>query len=150
MKALAAEAEGGALRPLAGKIHDSAPPKLFAESKSKENEFPARPEKAEKQFELGLTYKNGKGIRQDSKKAAKWFRKAAGQGHAGAQSALGVMYYLGDGVPENSVLAHMWLNLAAGNGHTKARELLELIAKEMTPEQVAAAQKMAREWKPKK
>jgi TPR repeat protein len=44
---------------------------------------------ASAQFNLGRMYYNGEGVPQDSKTAVKWFRRAAEQGHAGAQSRLG-------------------------------------------------------------
>ncbi len=60
------------------------------------------------------------------------------------------MYSAGDGVPQDYVKAHLWFNLAAAQGNEDARELRDLWAKKMTPEQIAEAQRLAREWKPKK
>jgi hypothetical protein len=42
----------------------------------------------------------------------------------------------------------MWFNLAAVQGLPVAVEQRDLIAKRMTPAQIAEAQKLAREWKP--
>jgi len=42
---------------------------------------------AEAQFTLGLMYSNGIGIAQNFPKATKWYRKAAKQGHEGAEIA---------------------------------------------------------------
>ena len=50
---------------------------------------------ARAQFNLGEMYENGRGVKQDSKEAVRWYRKAAGQEHASAQFNLGVMYYHG-------------------------------------------------------
>jgi tetratricopeptide (TPR) repeat protein len=44
---------------------------------------------AEAQYNLGAMYFYGKGVSQNDVEAAKWFRKAAEQGHAGASSILG-------------------------------------------------------------
>ena len=91
-------------------------------------------------------YDNGRGVPQDDAEALKWYRKAAEQGYALAQTNLGFMYDHGRGVPQDYVLAHMWFNLAvaaAGNS-AMARD----IAAKMTPAQIAEAQKLAREWKP--
>ena len=52
------------------------------------------------QFNLGLAYYNGQGVRQDFAQAMKWLRKAADQGVAGAQFILGDMYAYGQGVPQ--------------------------------------------------
>lgn len=43
---------------------------------------------AEAQYQLGLRYFNGKGVRRNYAKAAAWFRMAAEQGHTGAQYQL--------------------------------------------------------------
>ena len=44
------------------------------------------------------------------------------------------------------VTAHKWFNLAAARGNTSARHYRSEIAQEMAPEEIAAAQKLAREW----
>jgi uncharacterized protein len=104
---------------------------------------------ASAQHALGLMYANGQGVPQDYAAAVSWYRKAAEQGYARAQFNLGFMYLGGDGVPQDYVLAHMWLNLAAARGDKGASEVRASLAKEMTPDQIAEAQKLAREWKPK-
>lgn len=78
-----------------------------------------------------------------------WYRKAAEQGNAGAQANLGLMYERGQGVPQDYAQAHMWLNLAASRAHTAAATKRDEVAAQMTPAQIAEAQKLAREWKPK-
>jgi TPR repeat protein len=95
-------------------------------------------------------------VPQDYAEALKWWHKAADQGHAPAQSGLGAMYGLGQGVPQDYVQAHMWLNLAASLLPSSQKELREnavhdrnMVASKMTPAQIAEAQRLAREWKPK-
>jgi uncharacterized protein len=87
----------------------------------------------------------------------RWYRKAAEQGEASAQSDLGAMYESGQGVTQDHVLAHMWFNLATSRypaseqeGREKARRNRDSVASKMTPAQIAEAQRLAREWKPKK
>ena len=94
-------------------------------------------------------YANGQGVPQDYAEALKWYRLAAMQGHGPAQQNLGVMYVLGQGVPQDYVQAHIWFNLAAANGANAAGTYRDRIAPKMTPEQIALAQRLAREWKPK-
>jgi len=101
------------------------------------------------QFNLALLYANGQGVPQDDIEAAKWYRRAAEQGFAKAQSNLGEMYSSGKGVPQDYVLAHMWANLAASQGEDVAVKKRDALAKSMTPAQLAEAQRLAREWKPK-
>ena len=55
----------------------------------------------------------------------------------------------GRGVPQDYVQAHMWWNLAAVKGNTDAIKNRDVVAAKMTPTQIAEAQKLAREWKPK-
>ena len=97
------------------------------------------------QSNLGLVYANGQGVVQDYAEAVKWYRLAAAQGLAKAQSNLGAMYGKGQGVPMDDVRAHMWFNLAALKGNAKAVQNRDIIAKLMTPQQTAEAQKLARE-----
>ena len=98
-------------------------------------------------------YNNGQGVVQDYVEAVKWYRKAAEQGGALAQYNLGVSYSTGRGVPQDYVAAHKWANLAAaqsqGDKQEKYSEARDLIAEKMTPQQIAEAQRLAREWKPK-
>ena len=59
------------------------------------------------------------------------------------------MYHQGQGVPQDYVQAHMWLNLASANGSAHAVEVRDTVARSMTPDQIAEAQRLAREWRPK-
>ncbi len=65
------------------------------------------------------------------------------------------MYETGQGVPKDLVQAYMWLSLAAAWPHIEPdvqislQERRDKVAKRMTPAQIAEAQKLAREWKPK-
>ena len=105
---------------------------------------------ANAQHFLGLSYNRGEGVPQDFSEAVRWFRAAAEQGHPSAQFALGLKYYTGEVVPKDYIQAHMWLNLSASNsGYEGAAETRDITAKQMTSEQIAEAQRLAREWKPK-
>jgi uncharacterized protein len=78
-----------------------------------------------------------------------WYRRAADQGLKGAQWLLGIMYQTGYGVQQDYVQAHMWYNLSAAQGWGPAAEARTMLERAMTPAQVAEAQKLAHEWKPK-
>ena len=95
------------------------------------------------QSNLGGMYVNGQGVLQDYAEAVKWFKLAAAQGSEMAQYNLGVMYSKGQGVPMDDVRAHMWFNLVAVKGAGGKNR--DIIAKKMTPQQMAEAQKLARE-----
>ena len=102
------------------------------------------------QFNLGNAYYNGRGVPQDDVEAVSWFRQAAEQGDANAHSNLGLMYGNGQGVPQDYVEAHKWLNLAASRAPAENQkqfaDLSDDTATFMTPQQIADAQKLAREW----
>jgi len=105
------------------------------------------------QYNLGVMYGKGQGVPQDYAKAAKWYRKAAEQGNVDGQYNLGLMYDIGQGVPQDYVQAHKWVNLSVsrsqGTAHEEAVQNRDWLEIKMTPAQVAEAQKLAREWKPK-
>jgi TPR repeat protein len=105
------------------------------------------------QFNLGIMYRRGQGVPQDYAEAVKWNRLAAEQGDAEAQYNLGVSYHRGEGVPQDYVQAHMWFNLAASRAPASERDeaikMRNVAASNMTPQQIAEAQNLAREWKPK-
>ena len=71
---------------------------------------------AEAQFDLGLLYEYGRGVKQDYRKAREWFEKAATQDNAEAQYNLGVMYTKGEGVRQNYATAKEWYGKACDNG----------------------------------
>ena len=104
---------------------------------------------ANAQYNLGLMYDNGQGVTQNHAEAVKWYRLAADQGYANAQYNLGLIYYTGQGVPQNHVQAHKWFNLAGAGGDEDGRKNRDIVAKVMTPAQIAEAQRLASEWKPK-
>ncbi len=95
-------------------------------------------------------YGFGNGVTQNYAAALKWYHKAADQGYADAQLNLGLLYTRGRGVTQDIVQAHMWYTLAAASGDRSAGPLRDALVTKMTPAQIAEAQKMAREWKPKK
>ncbi len=101
------------------------------------------------QYFLGFIYYDGEGVPQDYQEAAKWYRRAAEQGYASAESNLASMYVSGNGVPQDYVFAHMWANLAASQRGEREVEIRAEIATFVTPQQLAEAQRLAMEWKPK-
>jgi len=105
---------------------------------------------ADAQIELGKLYSSGLGVPQNYQKAAEMFRMAAEQGNGAAQGVLGYCYWIGQGVPKDFTEAYKWFNLASARGDEKANNGLSAIEREMTPEQIAEAQRLAREFKPRK
>ena len=93
-------------------------------------------------------FQDGEGLPQNFQLALKWFRRPAEKGYVQAQFNLAEMYAKGLGVPQDKVVAH---NVAAARSlfAGKAREARDELAKSMTQKEIAEAQNMAREWKPK-
>ncbi len=60
------------------------------------------------------------------------------------------MYTKGRGVPQDYAEAHLWFNLAAAQGIELSSKNRDIIADKMSPAQITEAQRLAREWKPKK
>ena len=83
--------------------------------------------------------------KKDFATALRKFKSAAAQGDADAQYNLGVMYSNGQGVVQDYVRSHMWYSLAAVKGNKDAVKNRTIVAKKMTPQQIAEAQKLARE-----
>lgn len=82
----------------------------------RENLQAAEQGNAAAEFNLGVMYENGQGVRQDYVQAVQWYRKASEQGDAQAQYNLGLMYYDGRGVRQDLALAQEWLGKACQNG----------------------------------
>jgi TPR repeat protein len=73
------------------------------------------------QYNLGIMYEQGYGVKQDFKQAVVLYRKAAEQGYAGAQCALGIMYHQGQGVQQDFKQAVAWYRKAVEQGHAHAQ-----------------------------
>ena len=68
-----------------------------------------------------------------------------------AQASLGEMYAQGRGVRRDYIQAHKWYNIAAATHSSdtlrkQSAKASDKLAKRMTPDQIAEAQRMAREW----
>jgi TPR repeat protein len=74
------------------------------------------------QFKLGGVYYAGTAVmKRDFAAAAKWFRLAAAQGHAGAQFCLASQLAAGEGVTRDYTEAAKWYGLAASQGDVSAQ-----------------------------
>ena len=86
---------------------------------------------------------------QDYYEAVRLFRIGAEQGIPIGQANLGEMYHDGKGVQQDYVQAYMWLTLSVNQGFEQAKELLETLKTKMTPDQIAGAKRLVKEWKAK-
>ncbi len=71
---------------------------------------------------------------------------AASGNNASAWLELGIMYSIGREVDQCLISAHKWFNLAAMKGLSEAKEYRQEIAGEMSPQEIAEAQRQARDW----
>jgi TPR repeat protein/sugar lactone lactonase YvrE len=96
------------------------------------------------QYNLANSYYNGEGVPQNPVEAVKWYRKAAEQGITQAQYNLGCIYKSGIDFTKDMVEAYAFFNLASIK-NKQALESRDLLAKQMTSEQIAAAQMRTKE-----
>ena len=100
---------------------------------------------------LSNMYEYGHGIPIDYELSFKWLLWLAERGYSGSQCRLGYKYRWGRGVPVDKFKAYIWLNLAAAAGHGDlASEERDELEESMSLEQILKAQKVCREWEPKR
>ena len=101
---------------------------------------------ADSQILVGYAYETGKGAETDPVAALKWFRKAAEQGHPKAFGLLGEKYRLGVGVRRDLVRANMFFTLGLRRGETRVGDLIRLVERELSDEQIAESRRLADVW----
>ena len=100
---------------------------------------------ADAQNNLGVMLENGEGVARNYEEAMKWYRKAAESGNRDAPNNIGVMYMTGVGVRRDFVKASMWFNIV-GKGNPDASSNKGFLIKRMTPDEIAQAESLAKEW----
>ena len=98
------------------------------------------------QYKICELSERGQGVPQDYQESLRWCGLAADHGHGRAMFVLGRLYHTAHGVPHDLVRAHMWYNLATAHGYDDGKRWRDRVADEMSPSQIAEAQKLAREW----
>lgn len=88
---------------------------------------------ARAQFDLGVMYATGKGVRKNERLAFNYFHKAARKNHSEAKFYVGLSFSQGRGVRQQSQLARYWFKLAAKSGHPKAMAHLASIERTLKP-----------------
>lgn len=82
----------------------------------------------------------------DYRRAYEIWATLAESGSASAQFHLGALYFEGRGTPVDFTQAYFWLRVAAYQGDQRAPGLLAAAAKELTNDQISAADDQARDW----
>ncbi|NWH09484.1 MAG: SEL1-like repeat protein [Alphaproteobacteria bacterium] len=83
----------------------------------------------------------------DIDRARRKFVRVYEAGEPESQYILGGLYQRGAGVPQNSVEAYRYFVIASALGVQEALRARDILAANLKPEQVAAAQKAAKEWR---
>lgn len=96
---------------------------------------------------LGTIEEKGVGVRTDKTPVEQWFRKAALQGHAKAQSNLGRMLWADPAGGEKRVDALAWFMISNSQGEITAKKLLEDYTPGLKPGDLDAAKKKMTELK---
>ncbi len=107
---------------------DSNPPKRLSPQQAAEQErnlraFAERGD-TDAQFELGLRFLTGEGLKKDDQEGVKWLEKAAEGGHLRAQYVYGSLFEDGTSVPKDPAKAASWFEKAANGGFPMAQHAL--------------------------
>lgn len=107
----------------------------------------ARSGNADAEELIGVMYAMGLGVEQDYQRAFEWYLRASMKGHPGAQSGVGWYYELGLGMSApDLVRAYMWYALSAMGGDPDAAISQEEVVKKMTPEDIAKAHVLIKDY----
>lgn len=104
----------------------------------------ARSDDPEAQYILGDLLSDGIGARENYRKAAEWYEKAALSGYMPAQMALAEIFEAGFGVPEDLASAYAWFNIASGYGLERAQIGKDRVSLLLSAPQLQEAQALAR------
>ena len=104
------------------------------------------------QFYLGALYSAGVGRSRSDAEAFRWFSRAADQGHAHAMLIVAGLYASGRGVTKDHVKAYSRAYIVSSASMTEedrngARQLMSLLMKKMTSDEIGHAVVAARAWR---
>ncbi len=98
------------------------------------------------QTELARMYRAGDGVEQDFTKMMAGYERAAEQGDVGAQLFVADGYGYGYGVEPDLVEAYKWYEIAIQYWGSLAVRARDVLAEQMTDEQIAEAVRRAGDW----
>jgi len=106
----------------------------------------------EAQFYLGALHSAGVGRTRSDAEAFRWFSRAADQGHAHSMLIVAGLYASGRGVIKDNVKAYSWAYIVASaskvdEDRNGARQLMSLLMKKMTSDEIGRAVVAARTWR---
>ena len=103
-------------------------------------------------FYLGALHSAGVGRPRSDQEAFRWFARATDQGHSHAMLIVAGLYASGRGTPKDNVKAYSWAHIVASAGKLEedrngARQLMSLLMKRMTSDEIGRAVVAARAWR---
>jgi len=106
----------------------------------------------EAQFYLGALYSAGVGRSRSDTEAFRWMQRAANQGHPHAMLIVAGLYASGRGTSKDNVKAYTWAHIVAASSKVEeysngARQLMSLLMKKMTSDEIGQAVVAARNWR---
>jgi hypothetical protein len=104
------------------------------------------------QFYLGAFHSAGAGRQRSDQEAFRWFQRAADQGHSHAMLLVAGLYASGRGITKDNVKAYRWAHIVASaskvdEDRNGARQLMSLLMKRMTSDEIGHAVVAARAWR---
>jgi len=134
-----------------------APPTALADAASDQKmashyEQAAQAGDDDAQFYLGALHSAGVGRTRSDAEAFRWFSRAADQGHAHAMLIVAGLYASGRGVTKDNVKAYSWAYIVTSaskldEDRNGARQLMSLLMKKMTSDEIGRAVVAARTWR---
>ncbi len=105
------------------------------------------------QFDLGLMYRDGNGVKQNDEEALKWFLLSADQNYVPSQYSAALIYGNG-GEHHDLVQSYKWLIIAENtavrqnlNGMRKqAKKTIANAKKVLTAEQIRKSMELVKQW----
>jgi TPR repeat protein len=91
------------------------------------------------QYNLGVMYYRGEGMKIDYPKALALFTQAANQAFPDAAFNLAVMYAKGNGAAINNVDAYAWFSIAASEGDPKAASVIASVSDKLSADEKKTA-----------
>jgi len=104
---------------------------------------------ASAQLWAAMMYSGEFGIPANEFEQLRWTRLAAEGGNVMAMEDMGRRYMVGDGVARDFLQAYKFLNLVAIKSPSAAKKR-DILENKMSPEQISEAQRLARDWKPRR
>jgi len=104
---------------------------------------------ANAQYNLGKAFRDGAGVERNLGESARWFLAAAKQGNAKAQERIATRYLRGEGVALDRIEGLAWMLLASRQGLASADDSRMALLAEMSPGDVAHAERRADALRPR-